>query len=296
MDSIDDFTHPITPFTVTNKQIVTYNKPHSTWQAPFLQHVALPIHLQSTHARTSSVNINKKRLIIGIHKTILYDRHTYTWTLAQNTQHILHNGTIRTFQSRTCSSIRGGFIGVLEAATYAIEALHQQHQTPNATTLIICSRDKKMLRAINMERHTKQCTSQMLAPEKSVLQVLFPVLQKFQTFKTHLSSKSDREGSTEKLAIDTSVARIQNCTNILPTTYIPTGRATIWMNKQEVSADIDANIRIAANSTELHRYLQRKYEWSDSTIANIVWMLLGKSLRALSNTQRKTITQFMHEF
>jgi hypothetical protein len=68
------------------------------------------------------------------------------------------------------------------------------------------------------------------------------------------------------------------------------------MNKQEISENIESTIRIAVNTTALHHYMQHKYKWSDSTIDQIDWMLLGQSLRLLSTNQRKTITQFMHEW
>jgi hypothetical protein len=134
----------------------------------------------------------------------------------------------------------------------------------------------------------------MMAPEKGLLQEVTPLLLQFKAYKTHLSTKHDREDSTERFAVSNCIVRVSKCNSPAPTTYAPTGLVTVRMNKQEVSSDIEATIRIAVNSTELHHYMQLKYKWHDTTIDKIDWILLSMSLRSLTTNQRKTITQFMH--
>jgi hypothetical protein len=68
------------------------------------------------------------------------------------------------------------------------------------------------------------------------------------------------------------------------------------MNKQEISNDVEDTIRQATLSSDMHQYLQSKYTWDDSTIANIDWMIHGNALNSLPTRNRKTVTQLIHDW
>jgi hypothetical protein len=68
------------------------------------------------------------------------------------------------------------------------------------------------------------------------------------------------------------------------------------MDKQEISSDIENTLRRAIHSADMHQYLQKQYKWDDTTIDNIDWLIHGNSIEQLTNTHRKTITRFLHDW
>jgi hypothetical protein len=134
----------------------------------------------------------------------------------------------------------------------------------------------------------------MLSPERELIDEILPQLCRFRQVKTHRSTKKDRDLSAEKFAITYCMNRIEHCTNVTESKYHPTGPATVWLNKHELSDNIESTLRQATNSLDLHHYLQHKCKWHDMTIANINWMIAV--LQSLSPNQKKTIVKFMHEW
>jgi hypothetical protein len=81
-----------------------------------------------------------------------------------------------------------------------------------------------------------------------------------------------------------------------PTTYQPTGPATVWHIGDEVSNNIDETIRHAAGTMDLRSYIQEKYGWTDPTTDNIDWLIHCQALQTLTLNDRKTCTQHIHEW
>jgi hypothetical protein len=187
----DHFHQPISPLTINNENITISNKSTSSSRVPSPRSTDPSPRLVNIRIRNDSHNTRNTRLIIGIHNTNLYDYHKFTWTLAKHKQHIIQTGKVQKFSSRTCSSIRGGLIGILQATIHALKTLAEQNTNPNLVSLVICSKDKKTLRALNKQRHTNQSPSLMLAPKTGILHEIFPLLTKFKVFKTHHSTKND---------------------------------------------------------------------------------------------------------
>jgi hypothetical protein len=290
------FQHPITPKKIHADHIITYNKPQSTCKPPSITlNTQYPQNTRISD-RTRRPCVLRKLLTIGIHSTIRYECQTFSWVVAQNSQQIIRQGQVQSIHPRTCSPIRSGFIGILQATKYILEILATDCTSPQNVKITICSRDRKLLRALHANQNTNQSATHMLVPEKGLLDEISPVLRRFRRFKTHRSTKHDGSPSNKNLTVTTCIKSIQQCTQAATTTYSPTGLATVFLNKSEISDDIESSIRTAVSSTDLHHYMQKKYAWCDNTISSIDWILLGKSLQLLQTNQRKTITQFTHEW
>jgi hypothetical protein len=147
-----------------------------------------------------------------------------------------------------------------------------------------------------MTRQKIRSATSMMTAEQGLLEEIEPMLKMFYKFKTHRSTKHDNLHSTEKWIISTCAENVSTCDNPIPTSYKGNGRATVWMHKQEVSSDIENTLRNAIHSSDMHQYLQTKYKWEDNTIANIAWMIHSNALQSLAKLQRKTITQFLHDW
>jgi hypothetical protein len=219
-----------------------------------------------------------------------------TKTLAQNSQQLLATGEVHNLCSRTCSPQRGGLISILQALQHTIKTVSSRHNRPKDFTLIICSRDSKLLKALHKCKEPTQNATTMLRAEQGLIEEITPLMKQFRLYKTHHSTKKDRPNSTEKYVMDTCIANVQKGSHTTITKYSPKGLATVWLAKHEVSSEIKHTIRLAAQSTDLYQYLQTKYKWEGSTIDHIDWLVHGQSLQNLTTNQRKTITQLIHEW
>jgi hypothetical protein len=85
---------------------------------------------------------------------------------------------------------------------------------------------------------------------------------------------------------------------ILPTItkFQPPGTTTVWKNNCEISSGIAETIRNSANTNELREYMQAKYNWNDTTIDSIDWMIQAAALKRLRPSQQKTTIQLIHEW
>jgi hypothetical protein len=92
----------------------------------------------------------------------------------------------------------------------------------------------------------------MLVREKGLLDKISPLLARFKKFKTHRPTNKDRANYTENLAVQLCIDSVQGCTHAAPAKYSPTGLATVFLNKQEMSEDLEYSLRTAVSSTDLH--------------------------------------------
>lgn len=89
---------------------------------------------------------------------------------------------------------------------------------------------------------------------------------------------------------------IINTSEATNTTYRPTWKATVKLNKTEVSANLEEALRHAASSQDIRSYMQNKCNWSDEIIENINWMIHGNAIQTLPQRMQKTTIQFIHEW
>jgi hypothetical protein len=142
----EQFIHPVTPISLHSDRIHTYNKQQSTSHPPSIAPNEPPI---ATHTQIIPQNTQialRQRLIIALHNKISYDCQIFTWTIAQHPNIIIQSGQVQNIHSRTCSSTRGGLIGALQAVQFTLDELARQNILPQTVTLIICSRDCKIVK------------------------------------------------------------------------------------------------------------------------------------------------------
>lgn len=135
----------------------------------------------------------------------------------------------------------------------------------------------------------------MMSNEKELIEAIRKELSTIGKFKTIHIPKNDKESYPERDATQACLSILQN-SKAIKVLYKPTGTATIIHQKQEVSANIENELRNPASTQDLRQYMQRKYQWQDSAIDNIDWMIHGDALHTLPTRMKKTTIQFIHEW
>lgn len=77
---------------------------------------------------------------------------------------------------------------------------------------------------------------------------------------------------------------------------LPCNSATLIVNKVEIQANLMDNLRNAANTPDLRRYMEVKYKWTSATADKIDWHSHSQSIMRLPRPQRKFIQKFIHEW
>jgi hypothetical protein len=295
----EDFRFAITPYIIQQNSIeVGHVRPHHT-STPLIYPTADPptITTPTAHLPTPSLPTGTPPPIylICLHTIHTHEQQKFSWTVSQPYSTLMGKGIVQQLASTSCAPFRGGLIGLLQATEFIDLQSQLNRGSPlTESRLTICSRDPKLLNSLRRVRHKRKTARSMLEPETELILELAKKLKSFQQFRTHLSTRHDQTNSNESIAINQCITHVQTHQQPTPTTYRGIGRATIWLNRSEVSQDIETELRTAAGSTDLRQFLQQKYNWNDPTLDKIDWFIHGHSLKALPPTQRKTITQMIH--
>jgi hypothetical protein len=82
-----------------------------------------------------------------------------------------------------------------------------------------------------------------------------------------------------------------------PTAYrLPGAKATLYIQKQEVTSAISTALRHAATTQDLRDYFRKKYHWKDATIASIDWIITSRALKRIYGRAKITLQKFIHEW
>jgi hypothetical protein len=298
---IDDmaFTHPVTPHNITPNKIQIHRLQTQSF-CPEIQHIN-----SSTTRRpnTSTVppqpTIDRHRTTyISIYTTHSYEYQTFTWAVAQPHNQQVFRGTVQYTTSRKCSATRGGLIGTLQAIQFITQNSNQVQPNKKPSPIILCSKDTRILRLVRARQRHHHIRNASIGPEQELLDSIQQTAQKHQLppLHTHHSTKHDSPTNLGTTTMTKCINLLISTTSPAPTSYAPTGPATLWHIGDEVSDNIDETIRHAAGTMDLRSYMQDKYGWTESTIDNIDWLIHSQALQTLTPTGRKKCIQYIHEW
>jgi hypothetical protein len=281
---------PVTPTSFTQQSLTVHLSKSDTTQI-LTHHTEPSSNRITTPAAETCPNLHNK-IIIGIHTIHEYEQQTFSWI--SRVQNENNKGTVQYIQSCHCSSVRGGLISTLQAIQHTLS--DPRRHNPNRISLIICSRDTKLLSAIRRLRRPAQSARSTLQPEHTLLLQLATTLKQFRKYSTHQSTKRENQESNLATIMKSCIDHVTNWPKPVPTTYIPQGEAILWQDKHEISTDIERTIRHSASTRDLRDYMTTKYQWKDDTADHIDWTAHAAALLNFPTNQRKTITQLIHKW
>jgi hypothetical protein len=205
----------------------------------------------------------------------------------------IHNGRVEYIQSNHCSNLRGGLLATLSALQF-LE--HDPVNRANNSRINICSRDSKILKRIQKAPKHNKTAKEMLRPEQELLDEILILLHQYNKFSTHQSTKHDLPESPQQQTMLACIKSTTDCQETTLNRYTTPGKAKVFLNHEEVSADIELTLRHAATTSQLCQYMTTKYKWAEGVPDKIDWAIHSNSLNNFSQTQRKTLTQAIHEW
>jgi hypothetical protein len=269
--------------------MVTENTSNYTWMRT--TNLDVPqINITPPNYRTSSLSSNLT-CHIGLHTEHTHNKQIFTWIASYDSYNVVALGQPQMLQTSSCSKIRGNLVGLLQAIN---KILRHRPMAPLAQPpqLKIYSRDIKVLNKIHRITRTNRSPSNMISEERGLLEEILPLLRNFPHRTVHQFKKQDKPGSIERFLITQCIRPILAGPTALPSTYVPSGPATLWLDGIEVSTAIASTLRNTSTMKTLHEYWQRKYNWNNITLRDIEWSIYSKAIHPFPLNQRKTITQF----
>jgi hypothetical protein len=167
---------------------------------------------------------------------------------------------------------------------------------PTAHRLVICSQHPRTLKILKKADTAPRNPTSLVGEETGLLEEILPYLRQFRSYKTHTFSKRDHNSSTEKFLLQNCITCMANDSSPPKTQYSPNGQTTLWIEGIEISNTLAYFLRNAKASALLNKHLQRKHNWSYKTLSMIDWGVHGRALMTLTDRQRKTITQMIHQW
>ena len=89
--------------------------------------------------------------------------------------------------------------------------------------------------------------------------------------------------------------RLQN-TNNLHEEILPSNRATLFYNNEIINTKVYDHLQNNMSNLSLRKYLQTKYDWTDSTFQDVNWNALKCALQSLPLTHRISLIKLTHNW
>jgi hypothetical protein len=197
------------------------------------------------------------------------------------------------------TKLRSSILSIVAALQqYHGTFLHANAPIPNQE-LLVYTMDKRILRRLQQFRSTKPTSSFQLSPDHEALSLLVDLMLILPNVTIILLEDvcTTPQQKHDRFIIrkcQQQIHRIQACETLPATIGATDMKASLFINNREIPTDILQEMRFAAQSPELRRHFQQKYQWTNNIIDTIDWEVHASAIRQSNPYRFKTIIQAIH--
>jgi hypothetical protein len=187
-----------------------------------------------------------RSFIICVRTIHTYEMQTFTWTISQTPGYTTTTGSAQQIDSRSCAPFRGSLIGLFQALVALLRTVRTINDNPKSFHIIICAKDARLLHTIQHCKHKYILARHMTASETELILEIKPLLRRFHHFRTHLITKHEPAHSPPHRTLVDCMEQIKSHNPSIPASYRVKGPATLWIKKQEITSNLETELRHAA--------------------------------------------------
>jgi hypothetical protein len=243
-------------------------------------------------SRVFSKLTNSSLLNIIIQTTKMYEDAAFRWTIADDKEEIIME-TIARIPTQLYSSARRPILLALTDVIYTVQHEHRRRNAaPRNTPIHIwvpCTRTIRTCLRYGFMFHTASTATKDDSELYRYVSQLLKSHPQIRLHKLHSRCPETIKQQTEQTRLHklemSSIQRIYED---------PLPSASLVINNQQITCNLEQTMRTAYASQTYREYLQKKHKWDDQTTEDIDWNLFSTTYTKLANNQRRTLTKFLH--